>query len=124
MVAMEGYDLTIGVGIFAALNLVLTYVALFVYQLRVWNLFGIQLIGVLAAILLIREFAPRFARRVRATLGIEKETGELQQDQRGAGFILTAMFGAQGLMIHRTRGLTAAALVLPAVDFVLTLLGV
>lgn len=119
-----GYDLTVGVGIFAILNLTLTYIALFVYRLRLWDLFGLQLVGVLAAILLIRVFAPSFSRRVRTTLGMEKETGELQQDQQGAGIVLTLMFGAQGLMIHRTRGLTAAALILPAVDFVLTLLGV
>jgi hypothetical protein len=118
------YDVTIGVSIFAAINLTLTYVALFVYGLRVWNLIGLQLVGVVVAILLIREFAPRFSTQIWAALGSEEQTGEIHQDLRVAGFVMTGMFGAQGLMIHRARGLTGMALVLPALDFVLTLLGV
>jgi hypothetical protein len=121
---MIGYDATIGVSIFAALNLALTYVALFVFRLRVWHLIGLQLVGVVITILLIRAAAPGFSQRIGQALGKEKETGEFQQDLRVAGFVLTAMFGLQGLMIHMTRGLTGAALILPAVDFVLTLLGV
>ena len=121
---MFGYDATIGVSLFAAINLALTYVALFVYRLRVWDLFGLQLVGVVIAILLIRAAAPGFKDRIAAAFGKEKETGALQQDLRYAGFVLTTMFGLQGLMIHVTRGLTGAALILPAVDFVLTLLGV
>ena len=121
---MVGYDVTIGVSIFAALNLGLTYLALFVFRLRVWHLIGLQLAGVVVAILLIRAVAPGFGARIGDAFVKEKETGGLQQDMRIAGFIMTAMFGLQGLMIHMTRGLTGAALILPAVDFVLTLLGV
>ena len=120
----SGYDMTVGVSIFAFLNILLTYVALFVYRLRVWHLFGLQLAGVVVAILLIRVAAPGFKDRISDAFGKEKETGELHQDLRVAGFVLTAMFGLQGLMIHMTRGLTGAALFLPAMDFVLTLLGV
>jgi hypothetical protein len=117
-------DVTIGVSIFAALNLTLTYIALFVYQLRLWHLIGLQLVGVVAAILMIRMLAPRFSTRIWAALGAEEQTGAIHADLRVAGVVMTGMFGLQGLMIHRARGLTGMALVLPALDFVLTLLGV
>ncbi len=121
---MIGYDITIGVLIFAAINLGLTYLALFVYHLRVWHLIGLQLAGVVVAILLIRATAPGFKQRIVDALGKEKETGEFQQDLRIAGFVMTTMFGLQGLMIHMSRGLTGAALLLPIMDFLLTLFGV
>ena len=76
------------------------------------------------AILLIRLFAPRFSTRIWAALGAEEQTGAIHKDLRVAGVVMTGMFGLQGLMIHRARGLTGMALVLPALDFVLTLLGV
>jgi hypothetical protein len=121
---MIGYDVTVGVCIFAALNLGLTYLALFVFHLRVWHLMGLQFAGVVVAILLIRAAAPGFSQRISDALMKEKETGEFQQDLRVAGFVITATLGLQGIMIHMSRGLTGAALLLPVLDFLLTLFGV